>query len=63
MLLICAATILIGFPVPHLPEDDNALKTATKGCSTYYPKEPCLIKMTKTEEHVYRATCGVPKST
>ncbi len=57
-MLVCAATIFIGFGSSMTKEDVSVYKTASQNCSKYYPDAPCLKKLIKKEEQVYHAVCG-----
>jgi hypothetical protein len=62
-VMICVATLIINQSIHEFgsdPRDNKNVERATYVCRTdkRYKKQPCLVKFTKVENGVYRATCG-----
>lgn len=56
-VLLCCTTILT--PENHWTKaDEKHYDIASKRCGELFTESPCLVKLTKVEDLVYRATCG-----
>jgi hypothetical protein len=51
-------TEYVGFEEPLTERDEGAIKQAKKRCAEIYPDAPCLKKLQRMEDGVYRAICG-----
>ena len=54
----CPETKIINHTQEWNDIDRRSLKSAKKRCKIHYPDSPCVKIFEKTEENVYRVTCG-----